>query len=410
MATNDIKVQTYITREMLRQTKNNLQFVKNCAGENFGGRFTDSPKKGETIKIRKQARFVGRDGETFTGEAYNERTIDMVVQTTAGVDLEFTNRELMFNVEYLNERVIAPAAITLANKIDRAALLIATNATANSVGSLGTVPTALKTYNQARALMSWQGCPQDAKHALLITPDMQVEVVDTLKGLMQSSERISDQYDTGMMGIAAGAKWYECQTLITHTNGPLGGTPTVNGATQSGATLITAAWTAAAAARLKKGDTFTIGSGATGCYDVNPWTRASTGGLKRFTVTADTSSDGAGALTIPLDPAIVLTGPYQNVVAAPANGATINVNGAASVASPQGLRFHKDAFLFASFDQPNPGGAVKFCRQENDHSQMGLKLRYISDWDTKANSSIDRVDVVWAFGIAFPEWACRIAS
>jgi hypothetical protein len=74
---NDIKVLSFITKEMLRQVKNNLQFVRNCSGENFAERFTESPKKGETIKVRKQTRYVGRDGEVFSAEDYLERTIDM---------------------------------------------------------------------------------------------------------------------------------------------------------------------------------------------------------------------------------------------------------------------------------------------------------------------------------------------
>lgn len=406
---NDIKTLSWISNEMLRQVKNNLQFVKNCSGEDLAGKFTDSPKKGETIKIRKPTRYVGRDGETFTEEAYNERTVDMTIQTTAGVDIVLTNRELMFQLDDIAERVIAPAAMTLANKIDSAALLIAVNATANSVGTPGTVPTALKTFNQARALMSYEGCPQDSKHALLVTPDMQVEVVDTLKGLFQASDQIAHQYETGMIGMGAGAKWYECQNLVVNTTGPLGGSPIVSGASQTGATLLLSGWTAAAASRLKKGNTFTIGSGATGCYAVNPWTRATTGGLRRFTVTADFSSLADGTGTVGISPAIVVTGPFQNVVASPAASATINVNGAANVASPQGLRFHKDAFLFGSCDQPLPTGAVQFAKQVTD-PQTGIKIRFIRDWDTTNNKQQNRFDCVWAFGVAFPEFACRIAS
>jgi hypothetical protein len=415
---NSIQTLTFITREMLRQVKNNLQFVRNCSGEEFAGRFTETPKKGETIKIRKPARYIGRDGETFTEEAYIERSVEMTVQETAGVDLLLTNRELMFSLDEIAERVIAPAALTLANKIDRAALLIATQATANYVGVPGTVPTALKTYNQARALMSWEAAPPD-NHALLITPDMHVEAVDAGKALFNPTGDIGRQYETGLIGRHAGAKVYECQTMITHTVGPLGGTPAVDGADQKASTatqtsmnLNTKDWTNAAAARMKKGDVIEIA----GVYAVNPLTRQSTGGLRKFVVTADFSSaaDGTGALAIA--PAIVTSGPYQNCSAAPADGALISVfakaaaNQAdiASKASPQGFRFHRDAFLFGSFDQPTPQG-VEFCKMMSD-SQTGLKLRLIRDWDTKANKEINRVDVVWAFGVAYPEWAARIAS
>ncbi|MEG7795898.1 P22 phage major capsid protein family protein, partial [Listeria monocytogenes] len=80
--------------------------------------------------------------------------------------------------------------------------------------------------------------------------------------------------------------------------GPLGGTPLINGASQglinSGSTdnpfalttsLVTDGWTAAAAARLNQGDTFTIA----GVFSVNPETKASTGVLQSFVVVGPTA-------------------------------------------------------------------------------------------------------------------------
>lgn len=179
---NTFQVLTFVTQEMLRQVKNNLQFVRNCTGEDFAGKFTEAPKKGETIKVRKPTRYIGRDGETYAAEDYIERTVDMVVQTTAGVDVTLTNRELMFQLDKIAERVVAPAAMTMANKIDTAAVLQAVNATYHSVGTPATVPSALLTYAQARAKMSWMGTPQDGDHTLLVTPDMQATITDAVKG------------------------------------------------------------------------------------------------------------------------------------------------------------------------------------------------------------------------------------
>jgi hypothetical protein len=406
---NDIKTMTFIANEMTRQVKNNLQFVKNLQGEDVAGRFTDTPKKGETIQLRKQARMIGRDGETFTEEDYIERLVDVSVQQTAGVDLLITNRQLMFELDQIAERVVKPAAETLANKIDRAALVLATNAVANGVGTPGAVPTALKTYNQARAKMSWEGCPQDG-HSMLISPDMQVEAVDAGKTFF--TKEAEDQYSSGILGRHSGAKVYECQNLVINTTGPLGGTPLVDGAAQgvstwaATSTINLKGWTAAVANRLKKGNRFTIA----GVYAVNPWTRETTGALREFVAVADKSSLVDGTMVaLSISPAMVISGPYQNVTGSPADSAAITVAGAASTASPQGLRFHRDAFVFGTLDQPEPTGAVVFCKTVTD-PQTGIKIRYIRDWDTKANKQIDRFDCVWVFGVAFPEWASRIAS
>jgi len=400
---NTINVLTYVATEMLRQVKNNLQFLKNIDGEDITSRFTESPKVGTTFTVRKPVRYVGRTGETYSPEDYLERTISVAVQTTDGVDITLTNRELMFSLDRLQEKVIRPAAQSLANILDRKALAIATAAVYNTVGTPGTTPTALKTYNQARAKMSWEGAPPDGQ-TLLITPDMQVEAVDAGKALFNPTQAISGQYERGLIGMHAGAKVYEIQDPYIQTVGPQGGVPLVNGAAQTGASLITDGWTAAAASRLKAGDVFTIAN----VLAVNPWTRQSTGSLRQFTVTADVSSDGAGNATIPISPPIVTTGPYQNVNAGPADNAALTILGAANTVSPQGLRFHREAFIFGMCKQPEPGG-VEFAKSLSD-PDTGISLRFIRDWDTTNNKQLNRIDAVWAFGVAFPEWACRIAG
>jgi P22 coat protein - gene protein 5 len=399
---NTFKILTFIANDMLRQVKNNLQFVKNVAGEDLAARFTDAPKKGETISVRKPTRYVGRTGETYTAEDYIERTVDMTVQTTAGVDITLTNRELMFQVDQISERVVGPAAMTLANILDRTALSNAYKAVYNSVGTPGTIPNALKTYNQARALMSWEAAPADS-HTLLVTPDMQVEAVDAGKTLFNPDGAIGSQYETGLIGRHAGAKVYEVQNLPVHTVGPLGGAPSCASVVAGGAAINTTGWTAAASSRLKAGDTFTVA----GCYAVNPWTRQSTGGLRKFTVTADFSSDGAGAGAVSVSPTIVTTGPFQNVSVSPSG--SITVLGAASTVTPVGLRFHRDAFLFGTFKQPMPESAVEFAKVVTDPS-TGISIRFIRDWDTVNNKQLNRFDVVWAWGVAYPEFACRIHS
>jgi len=86
-------------------------------------------------------------------------------------------------------------------------------------------------------------------------------------------------------------------TTLTHyllpgsglaANGAGGGTPRVNGASQSGTSLVTENWTSAAAVRMKAGDCFTVAG-----LDV------------LFRATADISSDGSGDATITIEPPIV---------------------------------------------------------------------------------------------------------
>jgi hypothetical protein len=104
----------------------------------------------------------------------------------------------------------------------------------------------------------------------------------------------------------------------------------------------------------------------------------------------------------------VLSGPFQNVVAAPASGATINVNGAASTASPQGLAFHKDAFALGSADLPLPGG-VDMAGRVSD-KQLGLSVRLVRAYDINTDRFPTRIDILYGWATLYAELACRVAS
>jgi hypothetical protein len=56
-----------------------------------------------------------------------------------------------------------------------------------------------------------------------------------------------------------------------------------------------------------------------------------------------------------------------------------------------------------------PEHAVEFSKVVTD-PQTGISIRFIRDWDTKNNVQINRFDCVWAWGVAYPEFACRIHS
>lgn len=402
---NQIEVLNYITKDMLRQTKNNLQFLRNIGGEDVAGRFTETPKVGETFKVRKPTRYQGRRGEVFTPEAYRERYVTMEVQETFGVDLELTNRELMFQLDNISERVVKPASETLANMLESALLRIATQSVANTVGTAGTVPTALKTYNSARALMSWEAAPQNG-HSLLVSPDMSVEAVEAGKSFFNPSSEIERQYENGVLGRHAGAKVYEVQNLYVHTYGVQGGaSPVSNGADQTGFEINIDGLSNSITGWGKKGDIVTFA----GVKAVNPWTREHHNSLRQFVLTEDVDSNGSGEAALKISPAIVTSGPFQNVSGPVVDGSAVVVGGGVSAVSPQGLRFHREAFLWGSFDQPEPTGAVEFCKMMTD-PQTGLKVRLIRDWDTKQNKQITRADVVVAFGVAFSEFAARVQS
>src|ERR1035437_9419019 len=116
-----------------------------------------------------------------------------------------------------------------------------------------------------------------------------------------------------------------------------------------------------------------------GVYAINPQNRQSTGSSAMFAVAADFSSDGSGNGTISISPAIVISGPLQNVSNAPAANSAIVVQGAANVSSARGLAFHPDFATFACADLPLYLGLDKADRQADD--QIGMSIRVIRDYD-----------------------------
>lgn len=396
---NTFLTDSVITKESLRVLENNLTFAKGVNRE-YEDRFgVEGAKIGDTLSIRKPARYVGRSGAALSVEDHTETSVALQLDTQFGVDVNFTSKDLLLNIDMFSERFIQPAMATIANKIDQSGLALYKNVY-NAVGTPGATPTALKTYLQAGAKMDFEGAPRDGMRSMVIAPTEQVEIVDALKGLFQSSDKIKNQYETGTMGMAGGFKWSMDQNVNVHTVGTYGGTPLVNGASQTGATLVTDGWSSGASS-LKQGDVFTIA----GVYAINPQSRQSTGQLRQFVVTSNIS-DTSGAMSIAISPSIVTSGAFQNVNAGPADNAAITVLGSTGAITPVNLAYHRDAFTLACADLPLPKG-VDMASRASD-KQLGISIRMVRQYDINNDKFPCRFDVLFGWKAIYPELACRV--
>jgi hypothetical protein len=402
-----------ITREALRILENNLVFAKGVNREYDDQFAVKGAKIGDTLNIRKPARYVGRTGATLAVEDHTETSVPLVLTTQFGVDVQFTSKELTLEIDDFSKRILDPAMATIANKIDSLGLALYKDVY-NSVGTPGTTPATALTYLLAGAKMDYEAAPRDKLRSAVIDPIANATIVDALKGLFQSSDKIADQYESGNMGRGLGFKFSMDQNVNVHTVGPQGGTPLINTTvantvpgvvTAEGATSITTdGWTAAAASRLVVGDVFTIA----GVYAVNPQSRISTGQLRQFTVTAAVSSAADGSALIDVSPALRSSGAFQTIDAMPANNAAITVLGAASVASPQNMTYHRDAFTLACADLVLPGGVDMAARVSD--SQLGLSIRMVRAYDINNDRFPCRLDVLFGWKTLYPELACRVVG
>ena len=394
-----------ITNEALAVLENELTFTK-FVNRQYDDSFAKRGAKiGDTLNIRKPPRYIGRTGQALSLEDATETSIPLQLNTQAGVDIQFSSSDLALRIDDFSDRFIRPAIANVANRVDRDGLVMATNATYNSVGTPGTPIADAYPLLLAGAKMDDNACPRSTNLRSVVWSSVsQANLVNGLKGLFNAPDKISEQYNTGTMGKALGFKNSMDQNVVNHTVGPVGGTPLITGASQTGSLLVTDGWTAAAAARLNQGDVFTIA----GVYSVNPQNRQSTGQLQQFVVTANVSSDGAGNATIPVSPAVVPTGAFQNVTNSPADNATITVLGVAGTLSPQNIAYHRDAFTLACADLPLPDGVDMAARKSDP--QTGLSIRMIRQYNITTDQWPCRLDILYGWAPLYPEWACRIQA
>lgn len=411
MATNTFLTASMITNEALFVLKNQLSFTR-TVNRSYDKRFgVEGAKIGTILNVRKPPRYLGREGSGLDVEAVTETSVPVALNTQFGVDLDATTADFMLSIDNFSERIIKPAVAAIANRIDHDGLKLASQTVANFVGAYGTVPADIDKYLEAKAILDDCGAPVDGRRYLAITPKMEATVVYATKGLFQSSERIKEQYEKGRMGVALGWDWAMDQNCPSHKVGNIGTTAAaVNGAGQTGSELVTDTWTAGAT--LKRGDIIQIA----GVYHVNPQNRESTGRLAPFVVTKDCTADGDGNMTISIWPAIVPSGAFQTVDAAPADGALISVFGKAAAAFSdianksfrEGLGYHRDAFTLACADLPLPNGVDMAARAADE--DLGLSIRLIRAYDVKTDKLVTRLDVLYGWAALRPELAVRILS
>lgn len=393
---NTILTPTAVTREALRILHQKLNFIGNINKQYDDSFAKTGAKIGDTLKIRLPNQYVVRTGATLSAQDTVETSTSLQVATQKGVDLNFTAVDLTLSLDDFSSRILEPAMAVLAANIEADALSMSLDVY-NNVNNIGSTLTMNKLMTGRKVLNDNLAPMDDNRTALLNTQD-NVDLVDALKGLFQDSNAISKQYKEGMMGRTAGFDFYENTLVPTQTTGTAlsATTYTVNGAGQTGSGVIIAT----GATTFKRGDIITFA----GCNRVHPETKADTGALQPFVVTADYAG---GAGTIQISPAIVsaATG-AQNVTASPTNGGAITKVGGASAIYRPSMVFHRDAFTFATADLILPKGVDFAAREVMD----GISMRIVRQYAISSDTLPTRLDVLYGFKTIRPQLACRLLN
>lgn len=398
------------TDETLRVLQNNIVLGKKVSRKHQKEFGKEDMKIGDTLNIRRPARFTVSSGQAFNGQDYTETSIPLVVNQQKHIDTSFTSADLTLKMQDFSDRIIKPGAIQLAQQIDIDGYINAKNTVGNLTGTAGTAPNNVSFLFDIGKKLDDFSVPRDARRYYAMDQASNAAQVAALTGFFNQQKLVGQQYEDGIFvdgTNTVGLKIAMSQNVSRQTVGPLGGTPAVNGASQglvSGwantGTLITNGWTAAVGLRLRAGDVFT----AAGCNSVNPVTKQSTGQLMQFVVLADTSSDASGNATISISPAIITAGPFQNVTASPTNAGLLTVNGTAATSYVRNLAWHEDAFELAVVKMQDLAmfggwGAVR--------SQDGFALRVFRQAAISSDTVGNRVDALYGWATPYPEQASQ---
>lgn len=397
-----------ITRESLRVLHQKLNFCTNIVTD-YDDKFADEgAKKGDTVRIRLPIQHNTGTGSTIatgTGADTIQTNTTLQVSTQRHVPMRFTTKEMALDIDDFSSRHIEPAMSKLAAMIEKDAF-DACLPYVNGVVEAGTKVEFADVMAGRKYLMD-NLAPTADRYAIMDT-QANVDLVVDNKGLFNSQNEIGKQYKEGMMGRFGGFDFYENSILPTQAYGTSGGTSAydVNGAGQVKTLSATSADPTTQTLTIdqgtkviSKGQVFTIA----GVYDVHPETKATLGSLKKFTVTGgDTGTATATSITI--TPAIIATGPYKNVSAAPANDATITFLGAASTTYNQSILFQKGFACMGTADLVLPTNQ-EASRQVYD----GISMRLVRNaYDVVKDRLYTRLDVLYGFKVLRPDQAVRL--
>ena len=129
------------------------------------------------------------------------------------------------------------------------------------------------------------------------------------------------------------------------------------------------------------------------------------GSLQQFVVTALATASSGSWTNIAISPPIyTASNALATVDSFPADNAAVVVLGAASLASPQNLVYHKDAITLATADLLLPQGVDMASRQVHN----GISLRVVRQYDINNDRMPCRVDVLYGFNVIRASMATRI--
>lgn len=402
-----------IAKEALAVLENELGWMSKIhrAHEDEFSNSVNGYKVGDTISIRRPADFTVRTGATLSTQDVIEGKVTLTIDKQVGVDFEFSSTDLTLKINDLSDRVIKPAMSNIINHVASDVLTTAAEGFYNWAGTAGQTINSFTDFSNGPKRLDLMAVPATDRLAIL-SPDDHWALVGAATSLSNTGAE-SSAYRNGRLGMLGGVDTYMSQVVPVHTNGTADNTtPVIKGASQT-VTYDTAknTWTMSlntdgwdASATITAGSVFTID----GVFMVNPKTKASTGVLQQFVVTAAVTAQATttNTTTLTISPPIITSGPHRTVSAAPADDATITVFGSASTGYAENIVMHKNAMALAVVPMEMPQAVYNGARQ----TYKGLSCRVIPIYDGTNDISKWRLDLLYGRKLIDPRLGTRLSG
>jgi hypothetical protein len=399
---------------MFLNTNYFIQNINRQYEDQFG---IEGARIGAQLRIRYPNQYVPIDGPGLSIQDTTEQQFLLTVATQRHIDVAFTSVETTLSIDDYMERIVLPRVNSLAANV---AVQIMAN-TVNSVRNIAAnvdssnniLPVNDGPFAMARAILEENSASDfgsDGMRKAVIAPRSDTRIQQALRGLLNPSDAISRQYNSGMMYEALGFRFFEDQSVVSHTTGSAV-SATVNGAGQTGQTININALVGT----LRAGDNITLAA----VNAVNRLNYQSLGTLSQHVILQDVA---AGSTSIDIYPAIIpplSSAPYaglpytpqqyQTVTASPANNAVITPFANPSVTYRQNLAYAPSAITMVSaplFMPEGNRGVIAAAR----HMWDDVSIRSLITYESTSDMAVDRMDTLFGSGVPRPEWIVSVAD
>lgn len=410
---------TWVTTSVAMFWKNNIKLVAKFDRQ-WNKEWADKPggaKVGYTIQVRIPQRWIVVDGQGLVQQSILNQTVPLSINHQFQVGMGWSSADSALLVEEVQNRYTKTAGKYLANKADVVAGAEVYKSVYFNIGPTSQIPlsglnpnvTLDGAYTDGVALLRSVGVPEELW--AVIDPLSQSRLLKVAFNQFNPQTKVSKWINDGVFsGPALGVdEWSWDPNMPTHvTGGFTTSTPLVDGALQTGSTLVTKGF---GTYSFNIGDTFTIA----GVNAINPVSFIDTGILQPFSVQAAIS--GSGAATFTISPAIITSGPLQTVTASPANNASItfqlstgavNATMATGQTSKQSLIFHPEAFAFAMADLAYPLAGANAARKQD--AEAKISMRWSEQWSIQTDQEASRIEFLAGVAPILPYFALRAWS